>query len=140
MYVANSFVNAIQMNKEDSLTVPIQTDFVSKVKRWVMLDTQLKMVHEKVKTMREERQQLSGEICTYLETHDMAHKKIGIHDGDLKIYEKKEYSPLTFSFLETHLATLMTDPTQVEFVIDYLKEHREIKTVQDLKRTYKTTK
>lgn len=126
------------MSKE--LTVPGQNDFVPKVQRWVLLDTQLKMVQEKVKAMREERHNLGTEICTYLEAHNIAHKKIGIHDGDLKICEKKEYSPLTFSFLETHLAALMTDPTQVEFVINYLKEHREIKTVQELKRTYKTPK
>lgn len=125
-------------NTEQSLQV--QDPFVSKVKRWVILDTQLKMVQEKVKTMREERQHLSTEICDYLDKNNMAHKKIGIHDGDLRVYEKKEYSPLTFTFLETHLATLMTDPTQVDFVIDYLKDHREIKSVLDIKRTYKTTK
>lgn len=125
-------------NTEQSLQV--QDPFVSKVKRWVILDTQLKMVQEKVKTMREEKQHLSTEICDYLDKNNMAHKKIGIHDGDLRVYEKKEYSPLTFTFLETHLATLMTDPTQVDFVIDYLKDHREIKSVLDIKRTYKTTK
>ena len=125
-------------NTEQSLQV--QDPFVSKVKRWVILDTQLKMVQEKVKTMREEKQHLSTEICDYLDKNNMAHKKIGIHDRDLRVYEKKEYSPLTFTFLETHLATLMTDPTQVDFVIDYLKDHREIKSVLDIKRTYKTTK
>ena len=119
-------------------SLQVQDQFVSKVKRWVLLDTQLKMVHEKVKTMREEKQHLSTEICEYLDKNNMAHKKIGIHDGDLKVYEKKDYSPLTFTFLETHLAALMTDPDQVDFVIDYLKEHREIKTVQDIKRSYKT--
>ena len=121
-------------------SLQVQDPFVTKVKRWVILDTQLKMVHEKVKTMREERQHLSAEICEYLDKNNMVHKKIGIHDGDLKVYEKKDYSPLTFTFLGTHLTTLMTDPSQVELVIDYLKDQREIKTIQDIKRSYKTPK
>ena len=62
-----------------------------------------------------------------------------IHDGDLKVYEKKEYSPLTFSFLEQHLGKIMTDPQQVNYVIQYLKEQREIKTSNDLKRSYKNS-
>ena len=66
-----------------------------------------------------------------------AHRKIMIHDGNLKMYEKKDYSPLTFSFLEQHLGKIMTDPQQVEFVIQYLKEQREIKTTSDIKRNYK---
>ena len=58
---------------------------------------------------------------------------------DAKVYEKKEYSPLTFSFLEQHLGKIMTDPQQVNYVIQYLKEQREIKTSNDLKRSYKNS-
>ena len=56
----------------------------------------------------------------------------------LRYVEKKEYSPLTFGFLEKHLGKIMTDPNQVEYVIQYLKEQREVKTTNDLKRSYKT--
>tara|TARA_A100001015_G_scaffold184496_1_gene205284 strand:- start:5268 stop:5645 length:378 start_codon:yes stop_codon:yes gene_type:complete len=114
-----------------------QSHFVSQVKKWVLLDSQLKMVQEKVKTMREEKHALGSQICEYLEKTGASHRKIMIHDGNLKVYEKKEYSPLTFGFLEQHLGKIMNDPNQVDYVIQFLKEQREIKTTNDLKRSYK---
>lgn len=120
--------------------ITVKDNFTEQVKKWVILDTQLKMVQDKVKHMREEKTQLAKNICHYLETSGNAHRKIMIHDGNLKVYEKKEYSPLTFSFLEQHLGKIMTDPQQVEFVIQYLKEQREVKTSSDLRRNYKDEK
>jgi len=72
-----------------------------------------------------------------LQSAGISKQKIILPDGDLKIYEKKDYSPLTFVFLEQHLGTIMSDPQQVSFMIDYLKQKREIKCSNDLKRTYK---
>lgn len=118
--------------------IAIKDDFTQNVKRWVTLDSQLKMINEKTKQLREEKNSLSKSICEQLEKTGNKSRKIFIHDGDLKIHEKKEYSPLTFSFLEEHLGKIMNDPSQVNFVIDYLKEKREIKISNDLKRSYKT--
>jgi len=118
----------------------IKNDFSQNVRRWVTIDTQLKMINEKTKILREEKHKLSSGICDQLEQTGNQHRKISIHDGDLKVYEKKDYSPLTFSFLEEHLGKIMNDPSQVEYVINYLKEKREIKTTNDLKRSYKNNK
>ena len=117
----------------------LQDSFASNVKKWVLLDSQLKMANEKMKTLREEKNQLGNKICNHLQETGNSHRKIMIHDGDLKVYEKKEYSPLTFSFLEQHLGKIMTDPQQVNYVIQYLKEQREIKISNDLKRSYKNS-
>ena len=115
----------------------LKNDFTEQVKKWVLLDTQLKIVQEKVKKMRDEKNELGTNICNYLEKSGNAHRKIMIHDGNIKVYEKKDYSPLTFSFLEQHLGKIMTDPEQVDFVIQYLKEQRDVKISSDLKRNYK---
>ena len=124
------------MNSQEQVVV--QEDFATQVRRWVLLDSQLKIINDKSKTIREEKHKLSSKICQHLENSGNAHRKIMIHDGDLKVYEKKDYSPLTFTFLEKHLGKIMTDAKQVEYVIQYLKEQREIKSTNDLKRSYKT--
>jgi hypothetical protein len=111
-------------------------NITAKIKRWVQLDTQLKMINEKTKLMREERNTLSGEICDDLKKSGIDKRKIILPDGDLKVYEKKDYSQLTFSFLEHHLGDIITDPQQVSMVIDYLKQRREITITTDLKRNY----
>ena len=45
----------------------LKDNFTEQVKRWVLLDTQLKMVQEKVKKMRDEKNELGTNICNYLE-------------------------------------------------------------------------
>ncbi len=111
-------------------------NITTKIKRWVQLDTQLKMINEKTKLMREERNTLSSEICDDLKKTGIDKRKILLPDGDLKVYEKKDYSQLTFSFLEHHLGDIITDPQQVSMVIDYLKQRRIITITTDLKRNY----
>lgn len=126
------------MNTKE-LQVAIKPDkelLVENVKRWVILDTHLKLVQEKTKQMRDERHQLTSSICEYLKTNNLADKRIGIHDGDLRVYDKKDYSPLTFGYLEKHLGEIIPDKSHVEFIIQYLKEHREIKVSSDLRRSY----
>ena len=115
----------------------VQDDFTNLIKRWVLLDSQLKLINEKTKKIRDERNELNEKIVNTLEHSKSLHKKIIIHDGHLKVHEKRDYTPLTFSFLEQHLGKIMNDPNQVEYVIEYLKQQREIKTSNDLKRIYK---
>ncbi len=119
-----------------SLSVASRGDITTKIKRWVQLDSQLKLINERTKLMRDERSNLSDEICKGLDSAGIANRKIILPDGDLKVYERKEYSPLTFGFLEQHLGKIMTDPQQVSFVIDYLKQQRDITATPDLKRSY----
>ena len=119
-----------------SLSVVSRGDLTAKIKRWVQLDSQLKLINERTKLMRDERSNLSDEICKGLDSAGIANRKIILPDGDLKVYERKEYSPLTFGFLEQHLGKIMTDPQQVSFVIDHLKQQRDITATPDLKRTY----
>ena len=110
--------------------------FVENIKRWTLLDNHLKIIQEKTKQIREERHQLTNSICDYLTDNNLTNKKIGIHDGDIRICEKKEYSPLTFGYLEERLGEIIPDKSHVDFIIQYMKEHRQIKTNPDLKRTY----
>mgnify|MGYP005653598545 CR=1 FL=1 len=125
------------MDSTTELQVISRETLTNKIKRWVQLDTQLKVINERTKLMRDERGRLSGEICMDLNSAGISKQKIMLPDGDLKVYEKKDYSPLTFGFLEQHLGIIMSDPQQVSYVIDYLKQKREIKCSNDLKRTYK---
>jgi len=111
--------------------------FAENVRKWVILDTQLKMVHEKTKEMRDAKHKSATVICEYMEKNGIQDKKIEIHDGDLKVYEKKEYSPLTYSYIEECLEKIVTNKSQVEYILKYLKENREIKQVQDIRRNYK---
>jgi hypothetical protein len=125
----------------DNIIEQIQSkqELIEKVQKWVILDSQLKIVNEKTKQMREMKSQLNSQICDYMNARNMAHNTINISDGELRIHEKKEYSSITFGYVERCLAELIKDKAQVNYIMQYLKDNREISTCSDIKRTYKKT-
>jgi hypothetical protein len=109
--------------------------FIQNIKKWVLLDSQLKIVNEKTKKMREMKHDLTKQICDYSNNHKI-NNKITITDGELRITEKKEYSPLTFTYLEECLQKIISEQEQVDFIVKYLKDNRQITTMPDIRRTF----
>lgn len=109
--------------------------FVENVQKWSLYDRQLKLIAEKTKLIRDAKQNASKQIIEYMENNRLIHNKIELSDGELKIVEKKDYSPLTFSYLEESLAKIIPEKAHVDYIIDYLKTNREIKVTQEIKRT-----
>lgn len=109
--------------------------FVENVQKWSLYDRQLKLIAEKTKQIRDAKQNASKQIIEYMETNHLSHNKIELSDGELKIVEKKDYSPLTFSYIEESLAKIIPEKAHVDYIIDYLKTNREIKVTQEIKRT-----
>jgi hypothetical protein len=109
--------------------------FIQNIKKWVLLDSQLKIVNEKTKKMREMKHDLTKQICDY-SNNQKINNKITITDGELRITEKKEYSPLTFTYLEECLQKIISEQEQVDFIVKYLKDNRQITTVPDIRRTF----
>lgn len=112
----------------------LKTDFADKVKKWVLLDSQLRIINEKINKIRNMKHEIANDICNCM--NEKKNNKIMISDGELKIYEKKEYSPLTYSHVEKCLAELITDKEKVDYIIQYIKNKRETKMVQDIKRIF----
>lgn len=126
------------MNKQSEYKlVSSQKTFEENVKKWVLCDDQLKYIKNKTDEIRNTKQSLSIDICNYISENHKSQNEIEITNGKLKLYEKKEYSPLTFSYIEQCLAKIITDKSHVDFIIQYLKENRDIKTTIDLKSIYK---
>jgi len=111
--------------------------FTKNIQTWVSLDNQLRTVQEKIKEMRERKNSLSGEITKYIQNNQLQKKRIEISDGSLGIYEKKEYSGLTYGYIEKCLGDIIPDKKNVEYIMNYLREHRELKKSGfDIRRNY----
>jgi len=135
--VNSNSTNSGSINNQLVIGYNSQKHFVENVKKWVLCDQQLKIIKEKSDKIRDTKHVLGSAICTYMDENNLSQNEIEITDGKLKIYEKKEYSPLTFSYIEQYLAKIIPDKSHVQFIIQYLKENREIKTTTDLKSIYK---
>jgi hypothetical protein len=85
--------------------------------------------------MREMKHDLTKQICDY-SNNPKINNKITITDGELRITEKKEYSPLTFTYIEECLQKIISEQEQVDFILKYLKDNRQITTVPDIRRTF----
>jgi len=123
-------------SQQSIVTQSIREQFAEDIKKWVTLDTQLKVVHEKTKQMREMKSDLQSRIYDYMEKANLLDKKIGIHDGELRFMEKKEQTTLSFGYIERCLGQILSEKEQVDYILQYLKEKRETQVVKELRRTY----
>lgn len=127
---------AEESEESETLLPPIRskTEFVDSIRNWVILDKQLKIVADKSKELRTRKSAIGERICEFMEDQNIADKPIKITgEGQIQLVEKKDYSPLTFSYIEERLAEIIEDEEQVEFIINYLRDHREINVYNDLK-------
>lgn len=127
------------MNSEESsnsLVLNTNTEFIENIRKWVVLDTQIRTITEKTRIIRELKQKITSQICDYIVDKNLQHKKIEISDGELKLYTKNEYSPLTFSYVEECLTKIISNKENVQYIMKYLKENREIKHSNDIRRNF----
>jgi Zn/Cd-binding protein ZinT len=122
------------------MSITNKNELIENIKQWVTIDSQLKIVNEKTKKMRDMKSELTQHICNYKETSNLKANKITISDGTLSFYEKKDYSPLTYTYVEKCLGELISDKKQVDYIIQYMKNNREVSISNDIRRTYDKTK
>jgi hypothetical protein len=114
----------------------LKIDFVENIKKWVQADSQLKLVNEKAKQLRDIKYGLTDNILDYIESNNLKTNNIGISDGELIFYEKKSQTPLSFAYIEECLENIIPDKTKIEYIIDYLKDNREVTATTDIRRVY----
>jgi len=110
--------------------------FEQQIQQWVHIDNQLKTLGDKVKELREQKNNLSQQINTHVETKQLTNASVKISDGQLKFIQVKETQQLTFKYLETCLSEIIKNEDQVKQIVEYVKNKREVKYVPEIKRFY----
>jgi len=108
--------------------------FEQNIQKWVSLDNKIKILNDNLNQLREQRAELSKSLYTYAERNNLNNANIQISDGKLKFVTSKVSNPLSFKYVEKTLGEIISSEEQVKKIVNYLKEHREFKTVQELKR------
>jgi hypothetical protein len=108
--------------------------FEQQIQQWVSIDNQMKILNEKIHELREKKQKLGENINLHVQNNNLTNATIQISDGKLKFVSSRITPPLTFKYLEKSLGEIIKNPVQVKQIIDYLKEKRDIKTIQEIKR------
>ena len=108
--------------------------FEQNVQKWVSLDNKIKILNDNLNQLREQRAELSKSLYAYAERNNLNNANIQISDGKLKFVTSKVSNPLSFKYVEKTLGEIISNEEQVKKIVNYLKEHREFKNVQELKR------
>jgi hypothetical protein len=117
-------------------TITTNAEFEDSLKRWIRVDTQIKLANQQMRELRSQRDILSNDVCDFIEKNRMEKRKIETPDSKIEYYERKEYSALSYAFLEKHLADIIPDEKNVKYIMEYLRSKREIKKSHDLKRVF----
>lgn len=108
----------------------------TKIKRWVELDNRIKETTDAVKDIRTEKYVINDEIIELIEEKQLGKATVNISDGKLKFVTAKHTAPLTLSYIEKCLSELITNSSQVEQIMTYIKKNRDTKTTMEIKRLY----
>jgi len=109
-----------------------RTEFIENVKQWNNIDTQIKLVNEKTKKIREMKTYLASQISEYMRNNNLGSVKF--NGGEIRMYEKKDYETLTFSYIEDCLENILEDEEQIDFIMNYLRTNREVKTTPEIRK------
>jgi hypothetical protein len=112
-------------------------NFEQTIQQWVLLDNQIKNYNEKLKELRNKREDVEEKLSQHAKNNDLLNSTIQTSDGKLKFVNTKISSPLTFRYLEKTLGEIIKNTEQVNRIMNYIKNNRETKTVSELKRYYK---
>lgn len=108
--------------------------FENRVQQWVQLDNQLKKLNEQVKQLRDQRNSLETNLTSYAKTNNMSDSTIKINNDRLKFVDTKVPEPLTFKYLEKTLGEIIKNESQVQLIMEHIKQKRSIKIVPEIKR------
>ena len=74
-----------------------------------------------------------------METNNLNNATVQISDGRLRFVNSKQTAPITLKYIEQCLGECIGNKEQVELIINYIKEKREVKYLPDIKRYYVKT-
>lgn len=109
----------------------------SDLRAWAQLDNKIRAATAELKTLRTNRDEIGTRVCDTMKQRGIENKKIDTGDSVITLYEKNDYSSLTYGYVEKCLGEIITDKEHVTHIMNYLKSKREVKKSTDLRRTFK---
>ena len=110
--------------------------FEQNIQSWVTIDNEIKKMNEKIKGLRDQKNDLSNDILIYIKDNNLDNATIKISDGKLRFMNVKQQTPLTYKFIQECLLKSIKNQEQVELLMTFIKEQRESKIQTEIKRNY----
>jgi hypothetical protein len=111
-------------------------NFEQTIQQWVLLDNQIKIHNEKLKELRNKRDNIEEKLSQHAMNNNLTNTTIKTSDGKLRFVKTKITSPLTFKYLEKSLGEIIKNSEQVTAIMNHIKNNREYRVDHELKRYY----
>lgn len=110
--------------------------FTQNIQQWVSIDNDMKLLQDKLKVLRQKKQEVETEIQHDVEVNHLEDTIIEITDGKLKFNTQKSSQPLTFKYVEECLHDKIPNDDHVKIILSHMKNKREPKYDKSIKRIY----
>jgi hypothetical protein len=109
--------------------------FEEQICNWVATDNRIKKLNEQIREERAKRNALGENILSIATESNLQNSIIQITDGKLKFQNTRTTAPLTYKFIKECLESCLEENIAKQ-IIQYMKEKREIRYSQEVKRYY----
>jgi len=106
--------------------------FEKTIEEWTAVETKLHELNEQIKELRVQRTELDKRITAYADERGTRAFKYG--ETKIKIAEVNVPETLTFKYLDKCLSSIIKSETQVQQIITYIRNNREIKHTSRVER------
>jgi seryl-tRNA synthetase len=106
------------------------------VKSWVELDNKVKSINSNLRELREERNSIASTITSIAEENNLEGHMIELNDSKLRFNNTRVVAPITLKYISKCLHDLIEEEDTISSIMNYIKEHRDVKYVKDIKRIY----
>jgi hypothetical protein len=122
----------------NNANMPVTSSLFDKqIQKWVEVDNKIKKMNADLKSSREMKNELETSIMTTVNNKKILNTFISLPDGGrLRFMETKTTNPISLTFVEQCLNDLIPNKSQVQHILKYMKEKREIKINPEIKRYY----
>ena len=119
------------------MTTPNHEQFESNVQKWVQVDNKIKTLNDTLKELRDEKNRMLNDMIEYAVPDNIGQSMtVNISDGQLKFVTSREQQPLTYKYLQTCLSEIIKNESQVDSIITYIKNKRDVVVKREIKRIY----
>ena len=119
-----------------AITATGTTLFDKQVYKWIEIDNKIKKINAELKTLREGKNDIETSIMETVNNKKLLNTSLSLPDGRLRFVETKTTNPISLTFIEKCLNELIPNKSQVQHILKYMKDKREIKTNPEIKRYY----
>ena len=133
---AATMATATTSSSSNVMTISAVSAFDKQIQKWIELDNKLKKINSEIKTTREMKNDLEASIMDVVNNKKLLNTSVATMDGRLRFIETKTSNPLSLTFIEQCLHEIIPNNSQVQHILKYIKDKREIKINPEIKRYY----